>query len=284
MDFSNHIVLALSVAVAVFVSVLAFWLAFRAPLTEQYARLADIYRRSFVLELQFPDQPGLVIVGYVLATLALTVLVIPVGPLIAPVIPVLAYFLPRAVFVMEKEKRRKKVDDVLPNVLQQLSANTKNVGSISLALQEVAATAPEPMDYELELISRQEQELKSFTKALSNARTRLQSKWFDIVTAVLLTADEKGGKISSALANLSRVFVQLKTMQNRIDTATSQGRMSMRIMLAMPFVVVGIVYIVDPRLIGLATSNSAGVAMLSGAVFFYALAIGVAIWLSRVKI
>jgi tight adherence protein B len=283
MDTEN-LALAVSVAVSAFIVVIAFWLAFRDVLTEYYLRYADIYRRTFVLQLQYPPNHALVLGGYIGAVLLIFGLMLIIGPLLAPFVLIAAYFIPGIVYTYQKTVRRKKVDDVLANVLQQLAANTKNVGSISLALQEVAQTAPVPMDYELELISRQEQELKSFTKALENARNRLKSQWFDIVTAVLQTAEEKGGKTSAALGNLSRVFVQLKAMQTRIDTATSQGRTSMKVMLVMPFVVVAIVYMVDPGLVAMAVANTAGKVMLGLAVFFYILALGISIWLSKVVI
>lgn len=284
METSENLLLAVGVAASLFISVMAAWLSARAALTETFEHYRQLYRRTFVLELQFNPNSQLVVGSYVGGTVFLFVVMAIFAPLIAPFILGLAYFLPQAVYSIQKAERRKKVDDVLPNVLQQLSANTKNVDSISIALQEVAQTAPVPMDYEIELISRQEQELKSFSKALNIARARLNSQWFDIVTAVLQTAEEKGGQTSSALANLSRVFVQLKTMQNRINTATSQGRTSMYVMLAMPFVVVGIVYLVDPELVMLAVSNTAGVITLCAALFFYLLALGLAIWLSSVKI
>jgi len=282
-DFTN-IYLAAAAAFSAFLIVCFFWLAFRAPLTAAFEDYARLYRRTMVLELQFPPNAVLVIGGYIAATLFCAALCAIFMPLFTPVILVFAYLLPIAVYKFQKLERRKRIDAVLPNVLQQLSANTKNVDSISMALQEVAQTAPKPMDYEIELISRQEQELKSFSKALTNARTRLNSRWFDIVTAVLQTAEEKGGRTSEALANLSRVFVQLQTMQNKINTATSQGRASMYVMLVMPFVVVGIVYLVDPELIALAVGNSAGQTVLGFAVFFYLFALGLAIWLSNVKL
>lgn len=280
----ENLVMGGGVALAVFLIIYGFWIAFRVPLMENYARFSDLYRRTYVLELQFPDNVTLVLGAYIVAVLLVVGFFVIVKPFLAPILLVVGYFAPKFYFEYQKSVRRERVDNVLPNVLQQLSANTKNVGSISLALQEVAVTAPAPMDYELELISRQEQELKSFTKALTNARGRLKSQWFDIVTAVLQTAEEKGGKTSAALGNLSRVFVQLKAMQQKIDTATSQGRTSMKVMLVMPFVVIAIVYFVDPDLIGLATSNAAGVTMIWAAGFAYIIAVAVAVWLSRVEI
>lgn len=280
----NNLAIAALSFVGVFLFIVGFWFTFGDAITEKYQELATEYRDKFVLELQFPDNPIMVFGAYFGVTLILMVLLSFISIFLLPVILFVAYILPKLVYSFQKTTRTKKINSVLPNVLQQLAANTKNTGSISLALQEVALTAPVPMDYELTLISRQEIELKSFAVALNNARGRMNSQWFDIVSAVLITADEKGGRTSAALENLSKVFTQLIKMQAKIDTATSQGRMSMKLMLAMPFVVIGIVYLVDPGLIALAVSGTSGKVMIGAATFFYFLALGLAIWLSKVKI
>jgi tight adherence protein B len=282
--FNNDYVLAIMSFAGVFLFITGFWLAFGEAILTKYDELTENYRNLFVLELQFPDDPKKVVGGYIAGTVVLAVLVGLVSIFVIPIVLLVAYFVPSMVYDYKKTMRTKKINNVLPNVLQQLGANTKNTGSISLALQEVALTAPDPMDYELDLISRQEIELKSFAQALTNARGRLQSQWFDIVAAVLITADEKGGKTSAALENLSKVFVQLIKMQTKIDTATSQGRMSMKLMLLMPFVIIGIVYMVDPKLVLLAVSATSGKVVLSMAAFFYVVALVLAIWLSKVKI
>lgn len=282
---NNPLILTILAAAGAFLVIVGFWFGFKNPLVAMYDNAADYYRDKFVLELQYPNDVPRVFAMYIGGTAIACLLVIILGqPLLVILILLIAYFAPGMVYDTKKIEKMKRVNQVLPNVLQQLAANTKNTGSISMALQEVAITAPKPMDYELALISRQEQELKSFTKALSNARERLDSQWFDIVTAVLITADEKGGKASSALDNLSKVFTQLIKMQTKIDTATAQGRMSMKMMLAMPFLVIGIVYVVDPSLLALAVSNTAGKVMLGAASVFYVGAAILAVWLSKVKL
>ncbi len=283
-DGNFQIIVSLGAGFSVLVIVLSFWLSFRHSLIANFGKLTDAYETYMVLRLQFPDRSNLVVGGYLAGVVVLAVFFAVYGPLLVPVWLFGAYVLPKVVYTYLQTKRRKRINDILPGVLQQLSANAKNVGSIGLALQEVSRTAPSPMDYELELISRQEQELVGFGRALANARERVGSAWFDVMTSVLVVSEEKGGRASASLANLSRVFTQLKSMQNDIDTATSQGRMSMRLMLAMPFFIVTGVYLFDPDTVSLAVSNTAGKVVLSMAVVCYMLSVAMAFWLSKVKI
>jgi len=280
----ENLILGAAAAASAFIVVVAAWMSFRKPLIAGFEAYGAVYRRKFVLELQYPTNYGQVMGAYLGVTVLLFVFFALNAPVLALFIPPLAWVLPGIVYRYQKAKRRQAVDHVLPNVLQQLSASTKTIDSISVALQEVADTAPKPMDYELALISRQEQELKSFPKALENARGRLNSKLFDIVTAVLQTAEEKGGRTSSALDNLSRTFMQLQSMQNKLDTATSEGRISMKVMMGMPFFIIAVVYMVDPGIVALATVNMAGYVMLGLALFFYLLAVGLAIYFSSVEV
>lgn len=249
-----------------------------------YGKAEEYYREKFVHQLQFPDNFPMVFWGYLGGLICLLILSSYLTLWLWPFILGGAILIIPVYQSMQKVDRVKRIEKVLPGVLQQLAANTKNTASISLALQEVARTAPKPMDYELTLISRQEQELKSFTKAINSARERLDSKWFDIVASVLITADEKGGKTSDALENLAEVFVQLITMQNKIETATSQGRMSMKVMLVLPFFVVLLVGLFDPSLLTITIESTAGIVVLIIACIFYLVSLGLAVWLSKVKI
>lgn len=193
-------------------------------------------------------------------------------------------FLPRAIYFVLKTDRRKKIDDVLPNVLQQLAANFRTTSDISRALHEVSETAPAPMNHELRLIRQKENDLKSFPEALDHARRRIGSDWFDVVAAVLRTTYEHGGKESDALLNLSRVFVQLKKMRERLDTATSEGKMSMRMIMIMPFIVIIGAVIVVPDMAQQTWDSFTGRLMLGAAGIVYILAIFLAFRLAAVKV
>jgi len=260
------------------------------PAGERFAkRVADTYEVRFVDQLQFvPVAPVVFQLSLVLLILACALILVflPIlqGLSITAALLTSTVLLPKVFYVVLKTERRKKIDKVLPNVLQQLAANFRSTSDISRALAEVAETAPKPMDHELRLIRQKENDLKSFPDALDQARRRIGSDWFDVVAAVLKTTYEKGGKESDALMNLSRVFVQLTKMRDRLDTATSQGRMSMRIIMVMPFLVVIIALVAVPDIAAGAWASNVGKFMLALAVLVYIIAVSVAIWLSSVKV
>lgn len=257
--------------------------------TEKAEGWIALYDEHFVDELQFPPNAALVVWGG-LAGVGLVVLAIPFmfstgqAIFLYLIIGVVAGFGPKMLYIFLRQSRRKKIEAVLPNLLQQLAANFKTTSDVSRALFEVSETAPAPMDHELRLIRQKENDLGSFPEALDQASQRIGSDWFDVVAGVLKTTYEHGGKESDALMNLSRVFVQLAKMQERIDTATSQGRMSMKIIMFAPFVVIAIAIFVVPDIAMDAWESTVGKVMLGMAAFVYIIAVLSAVWLSSVKI
>lgn len=277
----------------VFFGALMIFLACFGLLKSRIAKFVDglvaLYETKFVDELQFKSS-GTVVVWSWLCAICLGIVALPflISP-IAAIFWILVIFLvvrfgPKYVYEIMHRMRRKKIDAILPNLLQQLAANFKTTRDISKALFEVAETAPAPMDHELRLIRQKENDLQSFPEALDQAGTRIGSDWFNVVAGVLKTTYEHGGKESDALMNLSRVFVQLRTMQERIDTATSQGRMSMRIIMAAPIVVIVVALWLVPEIAMEAWDSLVGKLMLGLAAFMYILGILSSIWLSSVKI
>jgi Flp pilus assembly protein TadB/energy-coupling factor transporter ATP-binding protein EcfA2 len=261
-----------------------------APLQRRWSEgLNARYEDRFVDRLQFrPLSPAMFEIGLALLSLvcfAILFLFDVFQAILLIVFLLLAVaLLPRAVYEYLRIQRRKQIDAVLPNVLQQLAANFRTTNDISRALYEVSETAPAPMDHELLLIRQKENDLRSFPDALDQARGRIGSARFDTVVSVLKTTYENGGKESNALMNLSRVFVQLTKMQDRLDTATQAGRWSMRLIIIMPVIVVVLAVNFLPDIAMQTWESFVGKLILGIALIFYIASIATAIWLSSVKI
>jgi len=233
------------------ISILAGLAAFLVPvglllmalpiLDREIDRFIERYDKTFGLELEFSAiTRGHVwaVIGGALLLLALSLAFLPyyTTVVLALVLAGGIAYLPRVAYRIARRRRRLAVDDALPGLLQQLAANLKNEKNIGQVLSHVTETAPPPMDYELRLLAQKERDLGSFPAALDDARERIGSDWFDVTAAILKTTSERASTEAEALQNLSRVFAQLRSMRDRIDTATRQGRTSMQIILAAPFI------------------------------------------------
>jgi tight adherence protein B len=209
------------------------------------------YETTFVFVLQWrritEDHVWLILAGMVAAAVAFGAAVSVlggalVGAAFGTALLFLLVLVPLVVatplYELRRRRRGREIDDVLPALLQQLSANLSNNKNIGLALEEVSRTAPAPMDYELRLLAQKERDLGSLPAALDEANERIRSDWFGVTSAILKTTYERASSEGEVLQNLSRVFAQQRAMRDKIDTATRQGETSIKIMAVVPFLVV----------------------------------------------
>ncbi len=226
-------------------------LAFRTGLRPLIRRLLDHYDDTFVFALQWKrmtvDRIWLimsvlfsisVVIGIAMAMLTTWIFGIVAVMVMMFFMIVIPIGLAPPFYEMMRRRRGRRIDDVLPGVLQQLAANLANNKNVGLALDEVSRTAAAPMDYELKLLAQKERDLGSLPKALDEANERIASEWFRVTAAILKTTYERSSSEAKVLQNLSRVFAQQRAMRDRIDTATRQGEASMKIMSVAPFLVV----------------------------------------------
>ncbi|KQI66927.1 hypothetical protein AN189_18175 [Loktanella sp. 3ANDIMAR09] len=247
------VILALGLAIGIAMAVIGLFLLLRPWLEGMFAQIITSYDNRFVFVLQW--RPLTVnMLWVILAFICIVALLMgllfgrssgwPFGIVAAIVTGFIMVLVPLAVatpaFELSRRKRGRDIDNGLPGLLQQLSANLANNKNVGLALEEVSRTAPPPLDYELRLLAQKERDLGSLPMALDDAAERVKSDWFAVTAAVLKTTNERASSESEVLQNLSRVFAQQRAMRDRIDTATRQGETSMRIMLVVPFLVVAI--------------------------------------------
>lgn len=191
---------------------------------------------------------------------------------------------PVAYYLQARSSRLDKIEEGLPTVLAQLASSMTTGSSIIQSLEQVARLAPQPLDRELVTIARQAREQKDLEVALTLARRRIRSQNFDMVALVLATALRQGGDVTTSLQNLSDVFRELRRMQRKIATATSNGRMTMRIMSAVPIFIVGGAYYFQPDMVAQVTESSTGMATLGAAAMVYIGAMALGLYLMSVKV
>ena len=191
---------------------------------------------------------------------------------------------PVAFYLNARTTRLEKIEEGLPTVLQQLASSMTTGSSIIQSLEQVSRLAPSPLDRELETIARQAREQKDLEVALTLARRRIRSQNFDMVALVLATALRQGGDVTASLQNLSEVFRELRRMQRKISTATSNGRMTMRMMTVVPFFIIGIAMYFQPDMVAQVTDSTTGIMALGFAAVLYIGALALGIYLMSVKV
>lgn len=187
-------------------------------------------------------------------------------------------FLPKPIFQYLKAQRQDRFNEQLPAALDQMTSSTKAGLSLAQAIEEVARTAQPPISQEFSIIVHEYDLGSDLATAIQAARPRLRSRNFNLAATALLVNREKGGNLPETLETLSNSLKEIWRLEQKMITASAEGRKAIKLIAAMPFFIYVMVATAQPELAEVLVSSFAGLAILSLAVFLYLAAIW---WLNR---
>jgi len=187
-------------------------------------------------------------------------------------------FLPRMVFSYLRAVRLDQFQEQLPAAMDQLAASAKAGLSLAQAMDEVAKNATPPLSQEFSLIMQDYRLGTDLAIAISSARSRLQCRTFGLVATALLVNREKGGNLPEALETLSNSLKEIWRLEQKLITASAEGRKAIKVIAAIPFFIYLMVIVMQPELTAALTASIAGMAILVLAVVMYVLAL---LWLRK---
>jgi tight adherence protein B len=162
---------------------------------------------------------------------------------------------------IKDKKRRKKAALVDKQVIEALNI-IKNTVRSGQSLQNAIATAKNELKYpiknEFEKISEKLIFGTSFDSVLEEASKTQISKEFKLMIDVIRLSKDSGASLSSIFDKISDSVVQRINVQSKIAALTAQGRMSGNIVSVIPFVVIFMMYIIEPEMTGCLFCTLAG--------------------------
>jgi len=199
--------------------------------------------------------------------------------IVAAVLAGSTIFLPGPIFGYLRRQRLARFDERLPSALDQIVSSARAGLSLSQALEEVSKTAPAPVSEELSLIVQDQKLGTDLGEAIDSARRRLGSRPFGLVATALLVNREKGGNLPEALQTMSVSLKEIWRLEQKIITASSEGRKAVWVISAVPLFVFFMVITMQPDLAQSLVSSVAGFAILGLATLLY---VGGIAWLMRI--
>jgi tight adherence protein B len=205
---------------------------------------------------------GLFIGGPVIALLAATTVCVAVW-----------YYVRRT-----RAKRQAAFADQLPDVLQLVTTALRSGYGITQALDSVAEEAEEPARSEFAHVlveSRLGRELSDAMRALAQ---RMESKDLEWVVSAIDINRETGGNLSEVLNGVSTTVRERQRMARHVRTLTAEGRLSARILTALPFLMALFQWRTNPENFALLTHGVGLAALITAGVF---LVIGT-VWVRKI--
>ncbi|MCY2925234.1 MAG: type II secretion system F family protein [Planctomycetota bacterium] len=155
-------------------------------------------------------------------------------------------FLPPLAIWQLRRRRVAKLDQQLVPTIRTLASGVRAGLNLVQAMQLVARDGPVPASPEYNHMMREYEYGVPLETAMSNAGKRIGSSDYQLLFAALLTHRERGGDLGETLDRIAESILEIQRLESRVKTLTAQGRTTARWLAAMPAVVLGILYVIEP--------------------------------------
>jgi tight adherence protein B len=155
------------------------------------------------------------------------------------------------VWYMQDKKMRKKETLINKQVIEALNI-IKSAVRAGQSLQNAIFTTKNELKYpiksEFEKISERLAFGVNFDKVLEDSSKNAISKEFKLMIDVIRVSKDAGASLSDIFDRISDSTIQRINVQSKMTALTAQGRMSGNIVSITPFVVVLIMYMIEPEM------------------------------------
>lgn len=222
---------------------------------------------------QFALRVGIGYVGTVAVLVALNV--IRPLPLALLLIVVTLAALGGPIFILRRMARRRmgKLEKQLPDALDMIVRSLRAGHPISSSIQLVARETGDPIGTEFGLAFDEMTYGRDLQEALANMASRVPLPDMSYVVVAIKLQAISGGNLAEVLGNLARLVRERQRLRLKILALSAEGRFSTKILSALPFGILAVVSIGNPRYYGAALQDPALMYIMGGALVALIIAI-----------
>jgi tight adherence protein B len=155
-------------------------------------------------------------------------------------------------FVIGKmiSKRVTKFTSNFPDAIELMVRGLRSGLPITETLGIVASEIPGPVGFEFRMVADKMKIGRTMEAALQDTADRLGTPEFQFFVITLAIQRETGGNLAETLSNLADVLRKRAQMRLKIRAMSSESKASAYIIGALPFVVFGMVTMINPQYMG----------------------------------
>ena len=173
-------------------------------------------------------------------------------------IAVVLLFLPKKIYRILRNRRRKLFVSQLPDSLITLSTGMRAGSSLVGALENLVSEAPAPTNQEFGLFLRELRIGGEFGETLDKMSHRLEEAEVELVVAGMKISKEVGGNLADMFERLADTLRKKLEMEGKIVALTSQGKAQGIVMSLLPTLIVFALYHMEPEAMGRLFTDPAG--------------------------
>jgi tight adherence protein B len=155
-------------------------------------------------------------------------------------------------FVIGKmiKRRINKFNTNFPDAIELMVRGLRSGLPITETLGIVASEIPGPVGVEFRMVSDKMKIGRTMEAALQETADRLGTPEFQFFVITLAIQRETGGNLAETLSNLADVLRKRAQMKLKIRAMSSESKASAYIVGSLPFIVFGLVYMINPHYMG----------------------------------
>jgi tight adherence protein B len=155
-------------------------------------------------------------------------------------------FLPILWLNSKERKRLYAFQEQLPEAIDMLVSAMKAGYSFQAAMKFIGEEVPEPLGPEFARFYEEQRLGMEVRTALLALQERVNSLDLRMFVTALLIQRETGGNLSEVLGKIAILMRERSALKGEIQTLTAESKLSARILGALPFVVFGMVNLLNP--------------------------------------
>lgn len=160
--------------------------------------------------------------------------------------------------VQKTSQRRKAFMEKFPETLDHISRALRAGHSLTSAIGMVGKEFPDPIGCEFKTVFDEISFSIPFKEAIGRLADRIQSNDLNFFVISLMIQHETGGNLTELLDGLAKTIRERIKLRGKVRTLSSEGRASAWVLGSMPFILVGILTLINPDYISLLWTTPQG--------------------------
>lgn len=167
--------------------------------------------------------------------------------ILGAVFAVAGVLIPLLVLTRATDRRARRFEEQLPDVLQLLAGSLRAGYGFLQAIDTVAQEATDPAASEFARALNEARLGGSIDDALEAMANRLDSEDFHWVVIAVTIQRQVGGNLAEVLETVAETIRERERLRRHVKGLSAEGRLSAWILILLPFAVAGYIMVVNPR-------------------------------------
>jgi tight adherence protein B len=187
--------------------------------------------------------------------------------LLSVILGIVSGSLPFLYLYIRKNQRMKKFQAQLPEALDLMARSLRAGHAFSTGMKLAADEFDDPLGTEFSITLDEINFGLGVSDALKNLVQRVECQDLNFFVVAVILQRETGGNLAEIMENIAYLIRERYKLYGKVRTLAAEGKLSMYVLLALPFFIVGALFIVNPEYVKTLFTEPAGKIMCGIALF-----------------